>query len=1488
MVSSNLDSQIKRLTNQLAWLPAEPGQREPTTNIPISLLKTLNRKADLRAQRPTKIRKQRNGTMTPRAVIDQTVDSESDVPVSSGQWPESPERDKLPPDSSLESAEHSDHSVHRTLNTPRLLLSSRRQSRVSISSHSMLSRRPSPISTRDFPIESGSLDVASWNVVDCGADNESNSVEVSASMRPLFDRELRTPRDAEVVGQRSSTNSVLKGNMPPDAQPALAQSPTTNPDETYIAKESFLPLLPASPTPESDLEMTVPLALDEKTDSIASNAPMRHFPSTASQPQDSFTQVKRTPYVNSRAHNKSLSGSRTLSSPMKANSYPHTNGVINDETEFVSASVPSAPETSTAEIHREIGSADAIEHQGIEKVAARLAEESNSQQVTDSILEKTDRLIAEVQRERRKAAAMAVPDKPGDSSLVMTENQRQNSGLNQPFVETKANAKTQAIPETLSTSEDDHIDPLPQFPAFDHANHIAHEMKRKVADSSFVSPSVAKRQKRFKVPSAFSFAEKTEIPRDPSEGARQIRQDFLASRRSSESSTPTISPSMSLTFLTGTKSENQRDPLERARQTRQEFLASRRTSETSTPTMSPTLPFTTLLGTIQSERRDVEVEKNVGKLAAQNQLICTEIEREKMTELEELSARSQKQATKLDAAPLPNGTTSIEPDGEHAKLGAQFNSSFEYKAGSLVSVAQNTNVEGPHAGQSTMIEASSHAFDDEAQRSLSVELDVSFQSPDHQETENDLAHASDDGDQTTNPGIDLMASRDQLANTNEDGRPVNSDLDKARNDLPARADKVAKQRSTASTPEVILNQVAEPDTTALEPVHQQRSIEENTETQISDKTASEPTPQQHSLTGDVDTPLPDEIATEHTSQQLLIRADTEIPTPDVQVDQNILPLNLVAHMGEPMNQTKPPSFAVAAIVAESNAENQFRLSSAAVEPTIPLSNPNSDSEVNPIGEHQNAVQLPAEITKQKPPFVPQDIFDKFKATYPAYPGDLKHFTAICRKISQLVKANRMEHQSLWDDFIVRHKIDYPQYLRRCAEEAEDAVPYEDFYQNEIEGPQYQKRVINRRNLNETLALVAQKPIVEKVYVEPVKDNAPRIKPVENKSAPASDLVIEKIYYGHTSANGDEPVQLVGTSSTPKPATSIETFRKPSESQVTIDLRAERLHSDAIKDDGPQFEPINAKAASLEATSTGMVQKTSESRITIDLTEDDLPDYTPLAMRGSHAPPLSHSMGSPFAPSTASTASGTKSIWRSLPWKESNHSVFQSSPNATASDSPKRNPGSELREIRAKGSSNAILLPAKSTPNGSKQYQGLLNTCHRVIQSNWGLKVHELLEPEYCRGQVLSKTMIELLAEIASKVNVREARNRIKAAIDTRIGDNAWRRAGHPSRDRKMLKSDLEVVRGVVETSSMSTTSPFSLPHTNAAVEKQNEGTPLKWWDDDNSPFKSFARAYTSIRHGNGNSFAQADSAEPGDAERVSGAASSGVQLKKIDIMRWNL
>ena len=99
---------------------------------------------------------------------------------------------------------------------------------------------------------------------------------------------------------------------------------------------------------------------------------------------------------------------------------------------------------------------------------------------------------------------------------------------------------------------------------------------------------------------------------------------------------------------------------------------------------------------------------------------------------------------------------------------------------------------------------------------------------------------------------------------------------------------------------------------------------------------------------------------------------------------------------------------------------------------------------------------------------PQTIFLRFKSAYPIYPGNQKHFIAICGKIRNLLSNNRMEHPSLWDDFIIRHKIEYQQYMQRCAEEVEDPVRYEDFYRTEIEQPLYLKRVVTQKSLGEAL------------------------------------------------------------------------------------------------------------------------------------------------------------------------------------------------------------------------------------------------------------------------------------------------------------------------------------------------------------------------------------------------------------------------------------
>lgn len=98
------------------------------------------------------------------------------------------------------------------------------------------------------------------------------------------------------------------------------------------------------------------------------------------------------------------------------------------------------------------------------------------------------------------------------------------------------------------------------------------------------------------------------------------------------------------------------------------------------------------------------------------------------------------------------------------------------------------------------------------------------------------------------------------------------------------------------------------------------------------------------------------------------------------------------------------------------------------------------------------------------------IFDRFKISYPDYSGNMEQFFNICNKIRNLVEAGREEHQSLWDDFIVRYNTEYPRYINQCVNMAEDPAPYEQFYRNEVLEARYNKLIVTRKTLNDALIL----------------------------------------------------------------------------------------------------------------------------------------------------------------------------------------------------------------------------------------------------------------------------------------------------------------------------------------------------------------------------------------------------------------------------------
>ncbi|XTI84413.1 hypothetical protein V2W45_1224197 [Cenococcum geophilum] len=105
------------------------------------------------------------------------------------------------------------------------------------------------------------------------------------------------------------------------------------------------------------------------------------------------------------------------------------------------------------------------------------------------------------------------------------------------------------------------------------------------------------------------------------------------------------------------------------------------------------------------------------------------------------------------------------------------------------------------------------------------------------------------------------------------------------------------------------------------------------------------------------------------------------------------------------------------------------------------------------------------------------LYSKFTEAYPDYTGDEKHFVGLCRMIDNLQKAEKMEHKSLWDDFIIRHKTSYGKYIVRCSEEGNDPVPYIKFYHDQIDEPAYTKRIMEPGILKSALDQYSASPAV---------------------------------------------------------------------------------------------------------------------------------------------------------------------------------------------------------------------------------------------------------------------------------------------------------------------------------------------------------------------------------------------------------------------------
>ena len=277
------------LSRKDSWIPAEPGQNEPRANVPIGLLEVFNEDADRRQERATIAQGDSEDRETlPRdegLLEAQVSESESESDVASGEWPPSPDRNQLPPDSSppdvYEAALHRDNSklIKSPVQEPNLdgILSKGLPTSPNHETKNIGNKR-------DGDSQPGNRAMHPITLLTSSLDESTQSVTNKLS-------EVRTegatdgPQHSESLQNQVHSRSISKGNYQKEAE---MSSP-----EVFHSSHSM---------PDSDIEMTIPGSLHEVTKRPTANSPEGNFPSTAPLSKQPFTQVKRTPYADGHGH----------------------------------------------------------------------------------------------------------------------------------------------------------------------------------------------------------------------------------------------------------------------------------------------------------------------------------------------------------------------------------------------------------------------------------------------------------------------------------------------------------------------------------------------------------------------------------------------------------------------------------------------------------------------------------------------------------------------------------------------------------------------------------------------------------------------------------------------------------------------------------------------------------------------------------------------------------------------------------------------------------------------------------------------------------------------------------------------------------------------------------------------------------------------------------------------------------------------------------
>lgn len=501
------------------------------------------------------------------------------------------------------------------------------------------------------------------------------------------------------------------------------------------------------------------------------------------------------------------------------------------------------------------------------------------------------------------------------------------------------------------------------------------------------------------------------------------------------------------------------------------------------------------------------------------------------------------------------------------------------------------------------------------------------------------------------------------------------------------------------------------------------------------------------------------------------------------------------------------------------------------------------------------------------------IFDRFKLSYPEYSGNMQHFTAICSKLQKRIDVGRGLHQALWDDFIIRHKIEYANYLQECANKAEDPLPYDTFYEDEIDGARFINQVVTRKTLHKALALPPsdEEKIIDRGRNSYLAPSLPRVDKSRHSSRNsqlgstcASPQIIDltenppelssrrSLPWLSPNTPRSTPRPKPVTPSTPRPSflsrirsnqpsTSSHLSRKKLETEGSSPALLSTVNTPSINRGEASVLEAPPDRASEVSTAVGADYRRAKRDVGRTL-ENASPRDGPRSTTERDTDRASSNAPSLDAPRIRIGRDISQASSNAPPPDAPRRRVMKDVPQ-TSSDTPLL--GADYRRIKRDSDRASREAPLRTTDyRTSAKYpdqmreSSLLSTAHGGVNKDPDLVSNEppLTDADARRSkQDLNR---------ATKDAPRRTSNRRKVKRDT----------NHPP-----------------DTTKPSTTNTVSKPTKRETADND---------DDTNNPLIKFAREYLAIEAGRGNSFA--------DPKRSDDNVKESAKWRRLDVANWHL